>query len=147
MELLEIAEDGVVVRVSHAAEGYVRLSVSIAYNFVLAYQKNGVVLYLSLHDFINFIKSLSVSHPSKHGHSTIWSASQITVKAKHFPAQQFRDIRIHRRVFILGAFWVPGTLSGKIVQAIVSLGPGIEQALTSGSTRRAIKPARALPNH
>lgn len=144
MELLNISDEGVTVSVSLADDGFVRLSVSIAYNFVLAYQKNWVALDLSPADFIQFANCLSEGTPSKHGHSTIWSASQITIKAKHFAAQQYRDIRIHRRVFILGAFWVPGAISGKTVHAIVSLKPTIQQALTIGSTRRATKPARTL---
>lgn len=132
MQLLEISEDGVTVRVNLEAEAVVHLFVSISYNFVLAYQKNWVTLKLSPEDFGQFIECLSEGHASKHGHSSIWSASQITIKAKHFAAQQFRDIRIHRRVFILGAFWVPGTISGNIVRAVAALKPNIEAHVAQG---------------
>jgi len=143
VQLLHESEDGVAVRVHVEPEGLVSLNVSISYNFAIAYQQNEITLELSPGAFAGFISCLSDGRPSRHGRSTIWSASQITIKPKHFAAQQFRDIRIYRRIFILGAFWVPGTLSSKLVAALVGVGPAVEQAITRASSRPATPPLRS----
>lgn len=133
MTLVDASEDGVEVRIRIERGGAVQVSVSIAYNFAVAYQQNWLTLELSLAEFSYFVDCLSAGRPSRHGHSTIWSARQIMVKPSQFPTQQSRDITIHRRVLVLGAFWVPCTLSRRLVAAIVEALPAVEQVLATPS--------------
>jgi len=143
MLILEESDGGVSVRVHLEPEGMFSLNVSISYNFLIAYKQNQVTLELTPVAFSRFLSCLSERKSSKHGHSTIWSANQITIKAKSSSSHRFRDISIYRRIFILGGFWVPGILSGKLVEALLGTKPVVEQALTMASSRPATPPLRS----
>lgn len=126
-QLLSTYDDGVKAIVDLGKDGATNLRISISYCFVFEYQKNWVDLQLSPNEFIQFLASLKERAGSVHGHSDLWNASTIRIKPKHMESQQYRDIVIHRRYFILGAFWVPGALSGKMVRELLALQPRISK--------------------
>ncbi|MCV2402265.1 hypothetical protein OFY17_05115 [Marinomonas sp. C2222] len=110
-------ENGVSLTINRASNDTFNVAIHVTYNFLIFYQKNGLVICLTTQELKHLIHCLEKGIESKHGSSNIWGADQIIVKNRKRPAN-YCAIKIHHRLFVFGFFTVPATLSGKAIAAL-----------------------------
>ena len=110
---------GVGLEIGRNEVGDVQVKIDVSYNFFTSYQKNWYTLEFSEEEFKDFQKCLKDGVESWHGRSSIWGAQKIYIKKQNHP-NNYRNVRMYRRVFILGFNVVPAALPQNIVAGILS---------------------------
>ncbi len=109
---------GVGLNISRRDDDEVEVKIDISYNFGLSFQKTWYNLRFTDDKFKYFQKCLAEGIKSWHGKSTIWQANKIFIQKQNHP-NNYRSVRLYRRIFILGFNVVPAMLPQQIVRGIV----------------------------
>lgn len=109
---------GIKLDISRIENNEIEVKIEVSYSFFLAFQINWYTLRFNDKAFKDFQSCLKNGIKSWHGESSIWRADKIFIK-KQNPTNNFRDIRMYQRFFILSFSIVPATFSHEIVRTIV----------------------------
>jgi len=116
MEILNVSDSGVDFVVNKIDESY-EVKVSISYNFFISFQKTWYRMILDKKDFEYMVKCLVNGVGSKHGNGSIWQANKMIIKESK-PSSPYREIKMYRRIFILGFNIVPASLTPVVLNEI-----------------------------
>ncbi|MDP5211136.1 hypothetical protein [Microbulbifer sp. 2205BS26-8] len=96
----------------------IQVKIDVSYNFAISFQKTWYTIKFSEEEFRNFQNCLRDGVVSWHGHSSILGAQKIYITKQNHP-NNYRNVRMYRRFFILGVSVVPVALSQEIVRGIL----------------------------
>jgi hypothetical protein len=111
-------EAGVGLEICRVDDGDIEVNVDVTFNAVLSYQKTWYKLRFTDKEFGHFQNCLKNGIKSWHGRSSLWQANKIFIQKQNHP-NNYRNVRMYRRTFILGLHIVPTTLPQEIVRGII----------------------------
>jgi hypothetical protein len=111
-------DSGVGLNISRTDDGKIKVDIDVTYNFAISFQKTWYCLKFIDEKFKHFQECLQNGVKSWHGESTIWQANKMFIQKQNHP-NNYRNVRLYRRFFILGFNIVPTMLPQQIVRGIV----------------------------
>ncbi|WP_041590131.1 hypothetical protein [Teredinibacter turnerae] len=118
--IVEVEDAGSQLKVTELPDGNIEVNLDVTYNFAISYQKTCYRLNFSREKFEYFQHCLKNGIKSWHGDSSIWQANKIFIQKQNHP-NNYRNVRVYRRFFIVGFNIVPVALSQVVVRAILGV--------------------------
>lgn len=118
--LIDILDAGIHLVVNRLESGSYKLTLSLAYSYLVSDYKASFKMTFSASQLIKFIEALNTGSKSWHGNSDLLGANKVYVK-QCSPSLCSREIYLYRRWLVIGFNIVSAQLSETIVQSLIQL--------------------------
>ena len=116
--MITIDDGSVQIHIARTSVNALQLNIRTGFNLVYLFQKVKFSITLSNQEFAQFQQALQAGVKAVIGHKSFWQTHTITVLQKNHP-NQYRDIRLYKRSFMVAVLVVPVTLSQVVVKGIL----------------------------